>query len=92
MKVIIHVIDVEASVNVRLIVKSIKKKTLPRMWTRYKYIYFCNSKEFQIQKFRLLDYQIEELYEATHDVPDCDACELVEEPINYRRAEMEDRD
>ena len=95
MKVIIHTIDIDDVSGVRLLVKSVKSKRLPNGWTYYKYLYFINSKDFIIKKLRILEYVIKALYEATHDVPNCEDCEYAQVEDCYcktYRTMMEDRD
>ena len=92
MKVVIHS---KPNVNekfVSLFVYSVKFKRFPNWWYHYDCEYFPERKLFNIKRTTILCHVIARLYEATHDVPNCEDCELVEAPVNYRQMEMEDRD
>lgn len=96
MKVIVHIkpiFDEEWSKNhkLRSLNYSIKKKNEP-WWTNYSIDYFIKLGRVTKKSRDFLNFVIDEIYEATHDVPNCEDCELVEEPVNYRQMEMEDRD
>lgn len=92
MKIVIHSKPDFKESGVRLLVYSIKFKKFPRWWYHYDCEYFPARKLFSIKRNSLLDHVIKRLYESEHDIPNCEDCELVEEPINYRQMEREDRD
>ena len=77
---------------VSLFVYSVRTKKHPGWWKHYDCEYFPARKLFGIKRSTILCHVIESLYGAIHEIPDCDDCELVEAPVNYRQMETEDRD
>ncbi len=92
MKIIIHIEPDFKEANVRTLHYSVKTKRNPRWWDVYSYDYFVKRNDLSVRKGYILDFVLKQLYEANHDVPNCEDCELVEEPVNYRQMEAEDRD
>lgn len=95
MKVVIHSKPDFKEIGVRLLKYSVKFKRFPNWWYHYDCEYFPERKLFNIKRTTILCHVIERLYESTHDVLDCESCELIVEEDCYcetRRIMVEDRD
>jgi len=92
MRVVIHSKPDLTAKHVRLFTYSIAFKKYPKWVYLYDCEYFPERNLFYKKDISILNHIIERIYESTHDVPNCEDCELVEEPVDYRRMMMEDRD
>ena len=95
MKVIVHNKPDFKERFVRLFCCSIKTKKNPKWWVYHNCEYFIERNVFHDKKTYLLTVEIETLYEATHDVPNCEDCEYAQVEDCYcetSRMMMEDRD
>lgn len=95
MKVIIHSKPDFTENHVRLLTYSVKTKKNSKWWVYHSCEYFIERNVFHDKKTYILTVEIEALYESTHDVPNCEDCELVQEEDCYcetRAIMVEDRD
>jgi len=95
MKVVIHSKPVLTAKYVRLFTYSITFKKFPKWVYIYDCEYYVERKRLLKNRFSIFNHVIERLYESTHDVLDCESCELIIEEDCYcetRRIMVEDRD